>query len=126
MLVEDFLNRCHDYKNFHIVALESMAAFFSLSDIISTVFEHLYGMPLSSFQERRSEIRRTEMEIMEEVLDHIGDRHFFIFTYHSDNHAVLVQLQDNGVMSFGMDVNDVRKDHVYICIMEKNGSPGMN
>ncbi len=122
MLVEDFLNNCREYTNFQIMEVESMEAFFSLSDVMPQVFEHLYGMPLSSFVERRKEIPATEMKIMEKILDHIGDRYFFIFTWHSDHHAILVQLQDSGVMNFGMDINDIQKENVYICMMEKPGA----
>lgn len=126
MLVDDFQADCRKYTNFQIMQVESMEAFFSISPVIPMVFEHLYAMPLSSFVERRSEIPSTEMEIMKNILDHIGDRHFYIFTYHSDQHAVLVQLQDAGVMNFGIDINDIRKDQVYVVMMEKSAGPDLH
>jgi len=53
-------------------------------------------------------------------LDQIGDKHFFIFTYHDDNHWQLVQMQTQKVMSFGIDIEHViEKDHVYILLMDK-------
>lgn len=119
MLVQDFQNTCFQYSNFQIWEVESMAAFFDGSEAIPLAFEHLYGMPLAEFSARRSEIPSTEMEIMENVLEHIGDKFFYVFTYHSDNHAVLVHMQEHDVMSFGIDINDVRQDCVYICIMDK-------
>lgn len=122
MLVQDFREACFQYSNFEIWKVESMAAFFNGSEVLPLAFEQLFQMPLSEFQERRSEIARTDMEIMEHILDHIGDKHFLIFTYHSPNHGILVDLQDKGVMNFGLDINDVRQDCVYICIMDK--APG--
>jgi hypothetical protein len=119
MIVSDFQNSCFGYTNFQIWEVDSMEAFFEGSPAIPAAFEHLYQMPLAEFAQRRSEIENTELEIMKNILDHVGDKHFYVFTYHSDNHAVLVHLQEHKVMNFGVDINDVRKNCVYVCIMDE-------
>ncbi len=119
MLIQDFQRTCFQYTNFGIWKVDSIDKFFDGADVLPVAFEHLFEMPFAEFHTRRSEIQLSDMEIMEKTLDTIDDKFFFIFTYHSDNHAVLVELQDKGVMNFGLDINDVREDCVYICMMDR-------
>ena len=123
MLVKDFQRTCFQYANFAIWKIDNIDEFFGGADVLSVAFEHLFEMPLAEFRERRSEIPQSDMKIMQKILDAIDDKFFFIFTYHSDNHAVLVDLQERGVMNFGLDINDVRDDCVYICMMDMQPPP---
>ncbi len=124
MLVQDFRETCSQYSNFEIWEVDSIAAFFRGSEALPAAFEHLFQMPFLEFEERRSEIAHTDMEIMEQILDRIGDKFFFRFTYHCPNHAILVDLQNHNIINFGVDINEVRQDCVYICIMDKAAAIG--
>ena len=76
-------------------------------------------MPLSEFNERRSEIEISNMDIMKGLLNQVGDKYFLIFTFHDDNHWELVKLQKQKVMNFGVDIENITDNHVYILMMDK-------
>jgi hypothetical protein len=119
MIVKNFKDNCADYESFQIWDVENMDAFLNGNGVFVEIFNNEYKMPITEFNERRDEISQSNMEVMETMLDQIGDKHFYIFTYHSDNHSELVHMQDNKIMTFGIDINHIDKDHVYIVIMDK-------
>ncbi len=119
MLVKNLKENCSQYDNFMIWDVENMDAFFSGNSVLAEIFKAEYKMPVEEFNSRRTEISETNMEIMENLLDLIGDKHFFIFTYHDDNHWEIVQLQVQKIMNFGLDIEAIEKNRVYILIMDK-------
>ena len=119
MIATEFRENCKQYNNFAVWDVESMDAFFEGNGILSEIFENSYNMPLSAFNERRSEIEVSDMDIMKSLLEQVNDKHFLIFTFHDDNHWELVQLQNQKIMNFGIDIEDIANDHVFILIMDK-------
>ena len=119
MIVKNFKDTCTEYDNFRIWDVENMDAFLNGNGIFEEIFRNDYKMSVSEFNTRRDEITQTNMEIMESMLDQVGDKHFYVFTYHNDNHDELVHMQDNKIMSFGIDINPIDPEHVYIVIMDK-------
>ncbi|MDX2362049.1 MAG: hypothetical protein QNK23_14665 [Crocinitomicaceae bacterium] len=119
MLVNNFIESCSQYENFQIWDIESMDDFLNGNGVISEVFQVDYKMPPSEFNARREEIPQTNMEIMKNLLDQVGDKHFLIFTLHDQNHQELVHMQDTKVMNFGINISKIDGDHVYVVIMDK-------
>jgi hypothetical protein len=122
MLIINFKENCSQYENFAVWDVESMDAFFKGNAVILEVFESAYNMSVDEFEEERSEILKTDMQVMEDILDQIGDKHFFIFTFHGDNHWELVQMQTQKIMNFGLDIETIAKDHVFILTMDRKAS----
>lgn len=122
MIVKNFIDTCKEYENFQIWDVENMDAFLGGNEIFKEIFTNDYKMSIFEFNTKRDEIPNTNMEIMESMLEQVGDKHFYVFTYHCDNHAELVHLQDNKIMNFGIDINKVDPEHVYIVIMDKMSS----
>jgi hypothetical protein len=119
MIVNDFMSACSEYEKFSIWEVENMNAFFQGNGVLTEIFEKEHKMHLSEFDTRRSEIEATNLELMEGLLEQVGDKHFLIFTVGSTNHGVLIQMQDTKVMDFGVDIVAIKEDHVYIMIMDK-------
>lgn len=120
MLVGNFQETAYQYDDFAVWEVENMNAFLNGNGAIVEAFKTDFKMSVDEFDARRSEIPKTNMEIMEQLLDQIGDKHFFIFTWHDDNHWQLVQMQTQKVMNFGIDIEHViEKDRVYILLMDK-------
>ena len=119
MLVDQFRENCALYQNFAIWDIENMAAFFDGNSTLVEIFQKDFKIPIGEYNARRAEIAKTDMEIMRQLLDQIGDKHFYIFTYHDDNHWELTQMQTNGIMDFGIDIENIEKDHVYIMLMDR-------
>lgn len=119
MLVEDFAETCRLYENFEIWDVENMDAFFKGNDVLTTIFEDKYKIPIADFNQKRSEIKETNMQIIETVLSYVGDKSFCIFTHHNENHLELIKMQQQKIMNFGVDINNIKNDHVYVIIMDK-------
>ena len=119
MLVENFKSSCTDYENFQVWDVENLETFFAGNKVLSEIFEIDYKFPLVELAEKRNEIQKSDMEIIEGMLDQIGDKHFYIFTLHNQNHLDLVGMQETGLMNFGIDIQKVDPEHVYIIIMDK-------
>lgn len=119
MLVNNFRENCKQYQNFAIWEVSDMHPFFNGNATLVEILKKDFKMEVAEFDERRSEISKTNGELMEHMLDQIGDKHFFMFTLHDQNHMQLVQMQIEGSMSFGVDINEIKADHVYILLMDK-------
>jgi hypothetical protein len=120
MVVGNFRDTAHQFDNFAVWDVENMNAFLTGNEAIVEIFTKDFKMGIDEFEARRLEISKTNKEIMEHILDQIGDKHFHLFTYHDDNHWELVQMQEQKIMNFGIDIeHGIEKDHVYILIMDK-------
>lgn len=120
MLVENFKDTAHQYENFAVWDVENMSAFLRGNSALGDILKNDFKISVDEFEARRSEIPKTNMEIMEQLLDQIGDKHFFIFTYHDPKHGQLIQMQTKKIMDFGIDIEkDIEEYHVYILLMDK-------
>lgn len=124
MLVNNFKDTCFEYTNFQIWDVPDMDAFMGGNSILAEIFKNDYGMTYPEAKKKRSEIEDTDFQIMHNVLDQIGDKHFYLFTWHDDNHSELVQMQNLKIMNFGIDINEIDEDHVYVVIMDKKTGAG--
>lgn len=123
MIVKNFQENCKLYKKFQIWDVTDMDDFMSDNPVLNEIFLNDYKMTYAEVKEDRTEIADSNLTIMNGLLDQIGDKHFYIFTWHDDNHAELVKMQDLNIMNWGVDINDIQKDHVYIIMMDKIEKP---
>lgn len=119
MLANEFSETCFQYENFMVWDIENMDAFFKGNEVLKTIFEDCYKIPFKDFKERRKEIQETDLQMMTKLLNYVDDKHFFIFTIHDENHLELVKMQRMKIMDFGLNIEDIRKDRVYVMIMDK-------
>jgi len=119
MIVSDFGETYGQYQGFEVWEIESIDAFFKGNEILATIFQDFYKIPLDEFVERREEIPHSDFDIMENMLTLVGDKSFFLFTLHDENHLELISLQSRRIMNFGLDIGKIKNDHVYAMIMDK-------
>ncbi len=119
MIVENFIESCTQYKDFQIWEVNDMMDFLSGNQVMEEILKADHKMTVSEFQNRRNEIELSDMELMKSMLDQVGDKHFFIFTLNDPNHLELIHLQNTGVMNYGIDINEIDPEKVYIMIMDK-------
>ncbi|MBL4594153.1 MAG: hypothetical protein JKX68_10105 [Flavobacteriales bacterium] len=119
MLVSEFSETCQLYTGFQIWEIENINAFFEGNQVLATIFKDHYGLSVDELEEKRNEIEENDLQIMTTLLRLIDDKSFFIFTLHDENHLELVKMQQLKVMDFGIDIEDVKGDRVYVVIMDK-------
>lgn len=119
MLANEFNDTCFQYENFMVWDIENIDAFFKGNEVLTTIFEDCYKIPFKDFKERRAEIQETDLQMMTKLLNYVDDKHFYIFTIHDENHMELVKMQRMKVMDFGLNIEEIRQDRVYVMIMDK-------
>jgi len=119
MLVTEFSDTCKFYEGFKVWEIESIDAFFKGNEVLATIFQDLYKIPMDEFDEKRKDIPESDLDIMKNLLSLVDDRSFFLFTLHDENHLELVGMQKMNIMNFGVDIENIKNDHVYAMIMDK-------
>lgn len=119
MIVYQIEEKIKQFQGFEIWDVENMDAFFKGNAVIKEIFEKEYKIKITDFESRRGELPETNMGIMTNILDHIGDKHFFLFTLYDKNHLELIKMQQMKVMNFGVNIESILADHVYILVMDK-------
>lgn len=126
MLVTEFSETCFQYNNFEVWQIDSLDDFFKGNSILSKVFEDHYKMPLSDLKSKRAEIPDSDMHIINRLLSQVDDKHFFIFTLHDENHLELIKMQRLKIMNFGIDIEQIKPDKVFVMLMDKKMQEHLN
>lgn len=119
MLASEFNETCQQYENFMVWEVKDLNDFFSGNEILPKIFLDYYKFPISDLKKRRNEIPENDLHIISRMLANVDDKHFFIFTIHDENHLELVKMQRMKVMNFGIDIEKIEPNKVYIMIMDK-------
>ena len=122
MLVNEFSSTCRLYEGFQVWKIENLTAFLNGNEVLATMFQDYYNIPVKEIEEKRSDIADSDFDIITKLLSLVNDKSFFIFTLHDKNHLDLVGMQRMKVMNFGIDIEKIRDDCVYAIIMDKRSS----
>lgn len=122
MIVNEFSENCTLYDGFQVWEIESIDDFFKGNEVLVSIFKDEYKFPFEEFQERRSDISDNDFDIMKKLLELVGDKSFYMFTLHDENHLELVGMQKMNIMNFGIDIEKIKNDHVYVMIMDKKNT----
>jgi len=122
MIVNEFSETCKSYENFQVWEIENIDAFFKGNQVLTQIFQDEYKIPMDEFVEKRKDIPDTDFEIINKLLRLVGDKSFFVFTLHDENHLELVGMQKMKTMNFGVDIEQIKNDRVYAMIMDKKNS----
>ena len=119
MLVSEFDETCKLYTDFQIWEIENIYSFFEGNQVLATILKDHYNVTVDELIEERSNVEETDLQIMTKLLSLVDDKSFFIFTLHDKNHLELVKMQQMKIMNFGIDIQEVEGDKVYVVIMDK-------
>lgn len=119
MLVEELKKNAFRYENFELWQIDDLNAFFRGNGILKEIFVKEYKMTLESLSSRRSEIPETDAGLMAAILDMVADKYFFVFTNTDANHKQLIEMQEESIMNFDLDISELPVEKVYAMIMDK-------
>ncbi|CAN5204214.1 hypothetical protein BH09BAC5_BH09BAC5_14690 [soil metagenome] len=119
MLVSDFSANSSLYEGFEIWEIDGMPSFFKGNQILSAIFKDFYGFSFDEWDMKRELIVDSNFEIMTNMLRLVEDKTFMIFTLHDENHLELVGMQNMKTMNFGLDIEKIKPDCVYVMIMDR-------
>lgn len=120
MVVKDFQSSYPKYENMSIWELKTLDEVFQAHEQMQEVFEKEFGFPASELQVRRATLKENDAQIVSKLLDHFGDKHFFIFSFGDAHHHELMHLQDKKIIHFGIDIHVIHPNRVYVLEMDKS------
>ena len=119
MTITDFGSNYIKYDNMSIWELKSLDELFKAHENMLEIFEKEYGFPYSKLNEQSEKFNDLDVKIVSNLLDHFGDKHFFVFSYNDKNHNDLKILQDKKVINFGIDIHVINPQRIYVLEMDK-------
>lgn len=119
MLVSNFSESCNEYEGFQVWEVADLDAFFKGNQVLAFIFQDKYKMAIEDLAEKRAEIEDTDLQIVNNLLSAVGDKSFFVFALHDMNHMALIKMQHQRIMDFGLNIEDLKGDKVYVLIMDK-------
>ena len=118
MTITDFLDNYSMYENMSIWELKSLGEIFKAHENMTEIFEKEYGFPFNKLNEQQN-FKDSDVMMVSRLLDHFGDKQFFVFSYNDRHHNDLKVLQDEKVVNFGLDIHVIHPARVYVLEMDK-------
>lgn len=119
MTITDFNENYLRYENMSIWEIKSLDEFFKAHENLLEIFEKEYGFPFNKIKENRATFQDSEIIVVSKLLDHFGDKHFFVFSYNDIHHNGLKALQDKKIINFGMDIHVINPSRIYVLEVDK-------
>lgn len=119
MTVTDFSSNYLKYDNMSIWEIRNLGELFKAHESMLEIFEKEYGFPFSSITEGKNELKDPDIVVVSKLLDHFGDKHFFVFSNNDKHHNDLKTLQDKKVINFGIDIHVINPQRIYVLEMDK-------
>ncbi len=118
MTITDFENNYLMYENMSIWEVKSLPEFFKAHENLEGVFEKEYLFPYSSLNER-TDFKDSNHMVVSKLLDHYGDKEFYVFSNNDKHHLALKKLQDEKKIHFGIDIHVIHPTSVFVLEMDK-------
>lgn len=118
MTITDFRDNHLMYDNMSIWELKSLDEIFKAHESMTEIFEKEYGFPFDKLNEQEN-FKDSNIVVVSKLLDHFGDKQFFVFSYNDKHHNDLKVLQDEKVINFGLDVHVIHPKSVYVLEMDR-------
>ncbi|MCC7051241.1 MAG: hypothetical protein IT239_05620 [Bacteroidia bacterium] len=98
--------------------LKSLAEVFKAHESMTEIFQKEYGFDFDKLNEQQN-FNEPDIVIISKLLDHFGDKHFFVFSYNDNHHNDLKMLQDKKIINFGLDIHVIHPKSIYVLEMDK-------
>lgn len=118
MTITDFSDNYLMYENMSIWEIKSLDEFFKAHEQLVEIFEKEYGFSFDKLN-TREDFEDSEIRVVSKLLDHFGDKHFFVFSNNDKHHNDLKLLQDKKIINFGIDIHVIHPKNIYVLEMDK-------
>lgn len=118
MTITDFSDNYLMYENMSIWEVKSLPEFFKAHENLLEIFEKEYGFPFDKLNEQEN-FKDKDIMVVSKLLDHFGDKHFFVFSSNDAHHNDLKTLQDRKTINFGIDIHVIHPKSIYVLEMDK-------
>lgn len=118
MTITNFRDNYLMYENMSIWELKSLAEVFKAHESMTEIFQKEYGFDFDKLNEQQN-FNEPDIVIISKLLDHFGDKHFFVFSYNDNHHNDLKMLQDKKIINFGLDIHVIHPKSIYVLEMDK-------
>lgn len=119
MTITGFATDYLKYENMSIWELRSLEELFKTHESMPEIFEKEYGFSFEKIKDQRDTLADSDIVAVSKLLDHFGDKQFFVFSYNDPHHNELKRLQDKKVINFGIDIHVIHPSRIYVLEMDK-------
>jgi hypothetical protein len=119
MTITDYSSSYLKYNNMSIWEIKTLDELFKAHESMLEIFEKEYGFPYNKLNEQKEDFTDSDVKVVSKLLDHFGDKHFFVFSYGDKHHGDLKTLQDKKTINFGVDIHVINPQRVYVLEMDK-------
>lgn len=119
MIITDFKDNYLMYENMVIREIASLEEFLDIHEMLYQIFKDEYGFAYQERKNPENNFSDTPIEAMNKLLDYFGDKYFYIFMVGDLHFNSLVTLQDKKIFNFGIDLNKLDKEKIYMMEMDK-------
>lgn len=119
MIVTDFKENYNMYENMSIWVVNSLDEFFKAHEFLMEIFENEYRFPFDKRNEQANPFDDTDIMVVSKLLDHFGDKQFFVFSKTDKHHKDLIEIQNKKIINFGMDISSIEPNKIYVLEMDK-------
>lgn len=118
MVIKDFSEKYYLYENMSIWEVKTLDEFFKAHESMFEIFEDVYGFPFCS-RKKQGYFKDSDIRVVSKLLNRFSDIYFFIFSLNDKHHKDLIRLQKNNTINFGMDIEKLEPDSIYVLEMDK-------
>lgn len=119
MIVADFKTNFHMYENMAIWEIAKITDFFKAHEMLKEIFEKEYKFSFDNRHDPANNFTDSDIEVVNKLLDHFGDKHFMVFSNNDPTHSLLKEFQDKKIINFGMDIYVLNPTKIYVLEMDK-------
>ena len=119
MIITDFNEKYNLFENMAIWEVPSLDNFFTSHVMMYEIFEKEYGFTYPNRFMPENKFSESDISVVTKLLDYFGDKHFFVFSNKDSNHSILKGLQDKKIINFGMDINVLHPNKIYVLELDK-------
>ena len=119
MTITDYSKNYIKYDNMSIWEIKNLDQLFKAHESLFEIFEKEYGFPYTQLNSQQEKFSDSDINVVSKLLDHFGDKHFYIFSNNDSNHSELKILQDKKIINFGIDIHVINPNRIYVLEMDK-------
>lgn len=117
MIVTDLLSNIKLYNNMSIWSIPNLEEFMKMHNSLQDAFKQEYQTDYTN--RFNAGFMDPDQVAITKLLDYFEDKHFFVFSLNDQQHMELIMLQDKKILNFGIDINQIRPDLIYVLEMDK-------
>lgn len=107
------------YLNMSIWTVSTEEEFIKMHENLAEAFKQEYKFDYNERNNPYNKFNDSSKTVINKLLDYFNDKCFFVFEQNDENHLQLIMLQEKKIINFGIDINSIEPNKIYVLEMDK-------